>query len=737
MRSTGRLEKEEDPRYPFSKEVCFFVVMRGLVRPGRNKGHMTPEKENPSPAVDAMIPQEMDKLTKAESRTSVVESEDRVTGAEKRVADAEKRVADARARVDSAKDRVARAKDTVASDERRVVDAKRGVAGAKDKVTDAEDFMADVKESVAPGKTKVAEADAKTNIATAENNVADAKAHLADAKAHLADAKAAVKMANVEVDVAKAEVNLAKAELNVAKAGVNVAKADDNTAADTNPKLAKAKANAELAKANTKLTKAKAELAKVKLPMFIITPEDFFNAYARNPDAFRKMVKDKEKDILDKGNASNIAKLIIMAQVTKLVLQMVGRKAMGLSVAVLELHMFVRILIAGLLYCYWWYKQLDVNEPMELDIGDRYWAPDPMWSYYPEEALKPTGSESAGFKASVTLLWEKFRQTLSPSRRFNTQYPGSAPTDDETKIPAARTRWDDAVTLLWEKFRQTLSLLRRFNTQYPRSAPTDDHDETNIPAAARTRWDDAVKQINAMRFSCEASKFKPAELLVEVLPNPHPRPRGKETQPNEAAAKESQLDTIREVPPRAASSSPPAAPPYHPPQPPHARPGCKPLPPSLVTKANLDSKRRAMWFYIAYAGLHATVWSKESFPSWYEKWIWRGACIAVAIVPVIALVLEHLAGLREKTLRNKEPSSTSTYDTEEKGGESGVGQRGGWGGAARAQEKKLRTVLTWLLEFVYLVASVALLGESFSILRAEDARTYVIRSWTAELPVGR
>ncbi|RPB15740.1 hypothetical protein P167DRAFT_476207, partial [Morchella conica CCBAS932] len=83
----------------------------------------------------------------------------------------------------------------------------------------------------------------------------------------------------------------------------------------------------------------------------IITPEDFFNAYARNPDTLPELIKEKE--ILDKGNASNIAKLIILAQVTKMVIQMIGRKAMGLSVAVLELHIFVHILIAGLLYSYW------------------------------------------------------------------------------------------------------------------------------------------------------------------------------------------------------------------------------------------------------------------------------------------------------------------------------------------------------------------------------------------------
>ncbi|KAI5839387.1 hypothetical protein DFP73DRAFT_561535 [Morchella snyderi] len=419
----------------------------------------------------------------------------------------------------------------------------------------------------------------------------------------------------------------------------------------------------KLTKAKDQLAKAEAELVKAELPMFIITPEEFFNAYARNPDVFRKMIKEREKDILDKGNASNIAKLIIMAQVTKLVLQMLGRKAMGLSVAVLELHIFVRILIAGLLYCYWWYKQLDVNEPMELDIGDPYWAPDPMWSYYPEVALRPTGTEAGdlfmeilnpwskgGFRVQVGQLWEIFLQAFKPSRRFHPKDKKRPESD-----PGAKDRAEDAAT----------------------------------------RWNDAVKQINETRK--KEGEFPPAGCL-EI----HPRPTPNETVP-----------TVGE-------------------EHPDARPGCKPFTPTIATRANFGSKRRAMWFYIAYAGLHATVWEAAYFPSWYEKWIWRGACIAVAVVPVIALGLEHLAALREMILLKGDPGRNS--DTEEKGREGGVGQGRGW---AKVQEQRLRTILDGLLELVYLLASLALLGESFSILRAEDTRTYIIKSWTAELPLGR
>lgn len=410
----------------------------------------------------------------------------------------------------------------------------------------------------------------------------------------------------------------------------------------------------------------------------IITPEDFFNAYARNPDILPTLINEKE--ILDKGNASNIAKLIILAQVTKMVLQMIGRKAMGLSVAVLELHIFVHILIAGLLYSYWWYKQLDVNEPMELDIGERYWAPDRMWSYYSEEALQITG------------WFKRFRQRYRPLQRFGIQYPGKVSADDKTKRP---------IRIL--------------------------------------HWHQAVKQIDAMRFKGPTGALPPADLL-DALNSPTSRiDQDQEQLRNQVPTGEAKPDLITSLARRTGSSSPsssPSAPKNYALVP---RSGRAPIPKSLDAVAKFERNRRAMWFYIVYAGLHATVWEYWHFPSPREKWVWRGACIGVGGVPVLVVVLEYLKTLWKRRHEDK-PYATGTPDTAEKGGKTGEHEKEEKEKTVKRKRKRstLKRLFTLkgLLELVYLVASIALLGESFAILRAEDIRTYEIKSWTAELPGG-
>lgn len=423
----------------------------------------------------------------------------------------------------------------------------------------------------------------------------------------------------------------------------------------------------------------------------IITPEDFFNAYARNPEAFRKMIKEKE--ILDKGNASNIAKLIILAQVAKLVLQMIGRKAQGLSVALLELHIFVHILIAGLLYSYWWYKQLDVNVPIELNIGDRYWTPDPMWSYYPEQALKSKG-------------FEGFKQYWQPSRRFSIgiRDPGPPPAEWVGCGPKDKSGMRD------------MAEMRAM-------APAD-------------YWREAVRQIDAMRFvdvdqgkdedmnedqtsKPKLDKLPPAALLYP--PNP-PATSGQQTSPGQETQPSMASQEITHTP------SVPAVQPNHT----MLRDGraFSPSKRRVKNETKLKRGKRACTFYVIYAGLHTTVWNEDYFPTVEDKWIWRGACIGIAGVPVLLVVLGWVKSL------------WTTYREEHEGGGVDLESQEGQAEEAKGNESKwlerLRRLFTLkgFLEVVYLFASIALLGESFAALRAEDADTYRIRSWTAFLRVG-
>lgn len=86
-------------------------------------------------------------------------------------------------------------------------------------------------------------------------------------------------------------------------------------------------------------------------------------------DQNRKNVTIGIDDILDKGKASVLTKLIICGQVGWMVLQLIGRQASGFSMTLIELDTLIHILIAAIVYWLWWHKPLDVCEPILLDIS--------------------------------------------------------------------------------------------------------------------------------------------------------------------------------------------------------------------------------------------------------------------------------------------------------------------------------------------------------------------------------
>ncbi|KAM7213643.1 hypothetical protein V8F06_010964 [Rhypophila decipiens] len=83
------------------------------------------------------------------------------------------------------------------------------------------------------------------------------------------------------------------------------------------------------------------------------------------PDISRESIQDKSK-------ADVLAKVLIIAQASWLVLQCVMRLANKLPLATLELNTLAHAICALLSYLFWWEKPLDVAEPILLT---EEWAP--------------------------------------------------------------------------------------------------------------------------------------------------------------------------------------------------------------------------------------------------------------------------------------------------------------------------------------------------------------------------
>ncbi|KAF8250040.1 hypothetical protein K440DRAFT_542332, partial [Wilcoxina mikolae CBS 423.85] len=82
----------------------------------------------------------------------------------------------------------------------------------------------------------------------------------------------------------------------------------------------------------------------------VITPEQFIECAktrAIQNDIFRK------ETMADKGNSSNIAKLLVCTQIFWLIVGSVMRKASGLPVTLLEFHVVIQVVCAIVMYGFW------------------------------------------------------------------------------------------------------------------------------------------------------------------------------------------------------------------------------------------------------------------------------------------------------------------------------------------------------------------------------------------------
>lgn len=93
-------------------------------------------------------------------------------------------------------------------------------------------------------------------------------------------------------------------------------------------------------------------------------------------EGFKKLLKNtmifdekniNKKSIADKGKADVIAKTLVCVQASWMVIQVIGRKVDGLPVTLLEIHVIIQVFMTFLMYWFWWYKPLDVGEPILLE----------------------------------------------------------------------------------------------------------------------------------------------------------------------------------------------------------------------------------------------------------------------------------------------------------------------------------------------------------------------------------
>jgi len=75
-----------------------------------------------------------------------------------------------------------------------------------------------------------------------------------------------------------------------------------------------------------------------------------------------------KREIVDKGKASDIAKIVSSFQAVWLIIQCFTRWGSGLPVTLLEIHVLIQVGCALITYACWWHKPLDVYEPISITV---------------------------------------------------------------------------------------------------------------------------------------------------------------------------------------------------------------------------------------------------------------------------------------------------------------------------------------------------------------------------------
>ena len=75
----------------------------------------------------------------------------------------------------------------------------------------------------------------------------------------------------------------------------------------------------------------------------------------------------KKQSIRDKSKADFLAKGLVLCQVSFLIIQLIARKLQNLPVTLLEIHTSVHVVCALAMYCAWFGKPLDVQDPTRVD----------------------------------------------------------------------------------------------------------------------------------------------------------------------------------------------------------------------------------------------------------------------------------------------------------------------------------------------------------------------------------
>ncbi|KAI4200982.1 MAG: hypothetical protein LQ350_003551 [Teloschistes chrysophthalmus] len=152
-----------------------------------------------------------------------------------------------------------------------------------------------------------------------------------------------------------------------------------------------------------------------------------------------------DEDIQDKSKANFLAKGLVLLQIAWTILQCLSRKAAGLPLSILEVHILVHAGCALIMYVLWFNKPLDIDEPILVRVPDKTLALMLVQNYrfgmppYGNLTI-PWGFQPARLSGRKFSAWPTSQASESSYLMFNPHLPsGITDEDDHTDNAHSKT----------------------------------------------------------------------------------------------------------------------------------------------------------------------------------------------------------------------------------------------------------------------------------------------------------
>jgi hypothetical protein len=362
---------------------------------------------------------------------------------------------------------------------------------------------------------------------------------------------------------------------------------------------------------------------------------DHYRYIALTPHGFMEFAKAglitpeclNNDDIADRSKADSLGKLLVCMQALWLVINCIARKASGKPTTLVELNVIVHVVVAVIVYALWWHKPLAVAVPTLLQRAYATEHPSESFAEHDRKMVEP------GLLALLVLQNYKLRIKL---QKEVYEFDSSTTAESNHKYFTV-----DFKPYIIDTSKLEIRLDTRYTAENAKKCMIVPAADRKIKSPSFLLLEDQFLVFKDHRVCVRNRKGHRAIVvtskLLATMESACAYVRGILKENNKKEALREILGLEKNT-----TTDPPN----------YSVHGSIYLDGLLSDTDILDNWPMMVIFTILscfYAGSHASAWSSH-FPTYIERWIWRGACIAIAsTIPVGWSLVRFFVWLEERS----------------------------------------------------------------------------------------